>query len=101
MNREEHLLCIVGEECAEIAKEVSKALRFGMEEVEPGGTETNAERIQSEYCDLMAAMQMLGECNKAIYKGWDAPRLEKHLKDKKAKVEKYLKYSAMRGTLTK
>lgn len=99
MNREEHLLSIVAEECAEVAHSVSKAMRFGMVEVEPGQTETNASRIQSEYCDLMAAMQMLGECDKEIYKGWDTTRLEKHLKDKKAKVEKFLKYSAMRGTL--
>ncbi len=35
MNRRDHLLDILAEECAEVAIRVSKALRFGLDEV-PG-----------------------------------------------------------------
>ena len=35
MNREEHLLTILSEECAEVIKDVSKALRFGLDDYPP------------------------------------------------------------------
>jgi hypothetical protein len=36
MTRDEHLMTIAMEECAEVAQRVSKAVRFGMEEIQPG-----------------------------------------------------------------
>ena len=61
MTREEHLLTIVAEECAEVAQRASKALRFGL--TDPAGTQegqsTNKDRLLQEYGDLMAVMRML------------------------------------------
>jgi hypothetical protein len=61
MTREEHLLTIIAEECAEVAQRSTKALRFGL--TDPTGTQpgelTNKERLLQEYGDLMAAMRML------------------------------------------
>ena len=37
MTREEHLLTIVAEECAEVAQRATKALRFGL--TDPKGTQ--------------------------------------------------------------
>lgn len=99
MTREEHLLTIAAEECAEIAQRISKALRFGMEQVqakaghavtgEADESLTNRERIRKEYSDLAATLEMLGI---------GAP-LGSWMDDKRAKVERFLAYSAECGTL--
>lgn len=89
MNRQEHLLTILAEECAEVAKRCSKALRFGLDEVQPGHDESNRVRISREFGDLIAAFEMLG---------FPVPSREAVV-DKKAKVEHFLKYSAEIGTL--
>ena len=93
MTREEHLLLILAEECAEVAHRVSKALRFGVMEVEPGQELTNGCRIAMEVDDLYAMVEMLREGH-LIPGGSDLQR-----KEKKAKVEKYLAYSSECGTL--
>lgn len=93
MNRTEHLLTVMAEECAEVAQRCSKALRFGLDEVQPGQPLTNEARIWQEMCDLIAVSEMLmaitgsGGINRAAA---DA---------KKAKVEKFLEYSRECGTL--
>ena len=93
MNRTEHLLMILAEECAEVAQRVSKALRFGLDEVQPGQQLTNEQRIWGEMNDLAGVGEMLiaargagGFCRDAV-------------EAKKAKVERYLSYSAECGTL--
>ena len=60
MTRDEHLQLIAIEECGELAHRLSKALRFGMDQVQPNQPLTNRERIIAEYCDLIAAMEMIG-----------------------------------------
>ena len=61
MTREEHLLTIVAEECAEVAQRATKGLRFGL--TDPAGTQegelSNKERLLQEYGDLIAVMRML------------------------------------------
>lgn len=100
MTRQEHLLTIAGEECAEIAQRCSKALRFGMEQIQaeaghavtgdPDESLTNRERIRKEYSDLAAVLEMLGI---------GAP-LGRLMDAKRVKVEQFLAYSAACGTLT-
>lgn len=89
MNRDEHLLVILIEECAEVAHEVSKALRFGMAEVMPGQALTNRERILRELNDLWAMVEMTG------LQQVDREAVER----KKIKVREYMEYAATCGTV--
>lgn len=93
MNRLEHLLTILMEECCELAQDVAKAKRFGIHEQRDLPT-SNCERIQKEFNDLLAIIDMLnGEFHLGLY------RDVKLVKAKISKVEKYLKYSKECGTL--
>ena len=95
MDRREHLLCRLGEEANEVAQRVSKALVFGLDEVQPGQPFTNGDRICHELCDLYALVEMLEEAG-----------VLKHVIDidliheKQAKVKQYMEYSKQCGTLT-
>lgn len=94
MNRKEHLLTILSEECMEIAKEVSKGLRFGLEDHHPSQTGTNAQKINDEFNDLMAVIEMLND------EGYLKVKLDGNkMNTKKERVEKYLLYSKEHGTL--
>ncbi|MBY3231932.1 hypothetical protein [Rhizobium laguerreae] len=97
MNRREHLLTILGEEGVEVAQRCSKALRFGLDEVQPGQELTNAQRIRGEYIDLVAVYRMLVE-DGAIEPLSDADLPDMEMK--RQKVEKFLAYSRDCGTLT-
>lgn len=96
MTRLEHLLWILSEECSETAQRASKAARFGLDDVEPGFRQNNAERIVGEFGDIIAAIEMLAEGGHI-----SLPDLRAAIDAKKAKVEKFLTYSAERGTLSK
>jgi NTP pyrophosphatase (non-canonical NTP hydrolase) len=80
MNKTEHLLVILGEEAAEVAHRVSKALRFGLGDIDPQRHETARRVLERELGDLMAVAEILD--------------LKIHDEDKAAKREKLKKYMA-------
>ncbi len=92
MNREEHLLTQLAEECAEVAQRASKAARFGMFETQPGQPLSNRMRIREEIVDLIAVVEML-DPNLLCY-------TQQEIDTKKAKVEKYLRYAQSLDKLT-
>ena len=92
MNRLEHLLTILTEECAEVQQAVTKALRFGLNEGRDIDC-TNAERLRQELNDLIASVEML------VAEGVNLSADPVAKEMKKRKVEKYLLYSAECGTL--
>lgn len=96
MNKTEHLMVTLSEECAELSKEISKALRFGLDDKEPGQDLTNREKIVNEFNDLFSVMNMLKE-----YGIFDDKRLLtiEAIENKKNKVLKYMKYAESVGTL--
>ncbi len=96
MTRKEHLLIILAEECSEVIKNVSKALRFGLDDKEPNQDYTNSERITEELHDIIAVIEMLRdeECLKRERTG----KVLAAFKLKQEKVERYLEYSKERGT---
>lgn len=94
MNRTDHLLDILAEECNEVALRVSKALRFGLDEVQPGQTLTNRQRIMVEVNDLYAALKMLGD-DSVIDPNPDPNAVQAKI----VKVEEFLVYSASCGRL--
>ncbi len=101
MTEAEHLMTIAAEECAEVAHRISKALRFGMDEIQSDTTAnpdrlTNRDRILHEYWQLRATLGMIGIdawANYAISRKVEA--------EKVAKVGQFLAYSEAQGTLTR
>ncbi len=94
MTRTEHLLAILAEECAEVAQRATKALRFGLSEVQPGQDKTNAARIAYELDDLLAVAGMLRDASAIPGASPEA---------QEAKIEKvrwFLRYSRELGTLS-
>lgn len=108
MNDLEHKLTCLAEECTEVAicaneiamsanlvaQRVSKALRFGLEDVQAEQVFTNGQRLISELNDLMGAVELLIE--KGVIE-WQVDR--KAIEAKKDRIRKYLAYSKERGTL--
>jgi NTP pyrophosphatase (non-canonical NTP hydrolase) len=96
VNKTEHLLTCLIEECAEVQKAAAKALRFGLEDHASDSDVSNAEDIAVEICDLIAVVEML-EKEKII------PNIrfknETLIPEKKNKVIRYMDYARERKTL--
>lgn len=96
-------MTIAMEECAEVAQRISKAARFGMDQIQEDADDkpeqnperlTNRERIMREYYDLRAVLGMMG------IDAWDNSDQSKQVEsDKVMKVNKYLGRSIRCGTL--
>lgn len=97
MNRSEHLLSCLAEECCEVGQRVSKALRFGLAEVQAGQPLTNAERIAEELRDLWSVALMLSdEGHLGLANLW--PTAEQ-TRAKRLKIEKFMAISREQGVL--
>lgn len=97
MTKEQHLLTILAEECVEVAQRVTKALRFGLDETQPGSGATNAERIMDELVDVRVILLMLQEIGTLP----EANSSQDVVDKKKAKVNKYISYSEELGLIEK
>lgn len=95
MRRQEHLIAIIAEEAAEVAQRATKALRFGIYEVQPGQEKNNLRRMLEDQCDLLAVVSMLLDGKV----GDPLPDFNDLIEAKKKRVEKFLKYSEHCGTL--
>lgn len=92
MNRQEHLLSCLMEECAELAIRCSKALRFGLKEVQAGQSRNNADRIAEEYADVVAVYSIL--------RGDGAvPHVAINAEAKLAKIERFMEIGREQGVL--
>lgn len=94
MNKSEHLLSCLAEECAEVAQRVSKALRFGLTEVQPGQPLSNAERIAQELNDLIAVVELLEEAGLVPRTGTVLA-----IEQKKIKVRHFMEYAEQIGAI--
>ena len=90
----EHLLQKISEECAEISKEISKALLFVLKDIEPNGFKTNMEKIQDELADLIGVLELVTE--EGILNKSQIFNQEK-ISNKKKKVLKWMAYSVDKG----
>lgn len=94
MNRTEHLLACLAEECNEVAQRAMKAQRFGLLEVQPGQGFTNKSRLRQELADLLGVLEMLeAESNEALWP------LTEDVAAKKVKVAQYMRYAEEQGAL--
>lgn len=60
MNTIEHYLTVLSEECAETVQRASKAIRFGLQEIQPGQNETNKRRLEREFSEIIAVGDLIG-----------------------------------------
>lgn len=96
MNRTEHLLTVLAEECAEVQQAIAKALRFGLDDGYPGAESTNAQDIAREFVEVLAVVEML-EADGAIC----LPKNKlARIAQKKVRVNEYMTYAEQRGSLT-
>lgn len=65
MTLDEHLLVCLAEECSEVVQRITKALGFGLDEVQPGQEFTNSQRIGQELIDVAA--DLLTTPRQALY----------------------------------
>ncbi len=82
---ERELLTILAEECCEVGQRVSKALRFGVNEIQPGQPLTNAQRISEELGDLFSVVDHLVELGVLDWADVDVAHVAKDIK-----LEKFL-----------
>ena len=66
------LLITLGEECNEVAVRISKALRFGLDEVQPGQGLTNVARISGELRDVVTLVNVCIAAGIPFPVGYDA-----------------------------
>ena len=92
MDRIEHLLVCLAEECAEVQHAVAKALRFGLDDGYPGAASTNAQGIARELCDVLALVEMLEDAG-VLERPTDTHAIER----KKAKVMAFMEYAGQIG----
>lgn len=96
MNRAEHMLACLAEEGAEVAQRVTKALRFGLREVQPGQPLTNDDRICDELRDLIAVAHILH--SEGVI-GWFMPEIG-DVNAKLSKIERFMAISREQGVLS-
>lgn len=94
MNKREHLLTCLIEECSEIQKPICKAQRFGENDHYPEATITNIEEVENEIDDLMGVIELLRE--EGILR---RPINPINVEKKKAKIKKYMEYARNVGAL--
>ncbi len=95
MNRQEHLLECLSEECNEVGQRVSKALRFGLCEKQRNQPFTNRDRIVGELKDLFAVATIL--MDEGVIEAFiPAPD---EVGAKRAKIERYMEIARAEGAL--
>jgi hypothetical protein len=98
VNRVEHILSCVAEECNETGQRALKAQRFGMDETQPGRDDFNWQRLMGEFHDLLGAVELLQEERPDI--PWPTPNERRAAMDKKKdRIRTYMAYAVEQGTL--
>jgi hypothetical protein len=95
MTIKEALLLKVMEECNELSQGCSKAIRFGLEEVQEGQIFTNEERLINEYKDLRVSLGVL--VDQGFIKSFSINNND--IKVREEKLYKYLEYSRSLGII--
>ena len=86
MNKKENeIMDILQEECAEVIQAVSKVRRFGINNYKPGKPKTNREHLEEELGDLLAMVDIMLEQDIVSWGNLEVA--------KKAKIEKLRKWS--------
>ena len=99
MNKIEHLLVCLSEECSEVIKLVDKSLRFGIESDYLGDLKgTNKQEIIKELNDIQSVIELLND-NGIDLQPNSLDEQEIAIEKKKTKVLRYMEYAKSIGTL--
>lgn len=85
---ERELLIVLIEECSEVQKRATKAMRFGLDEIQPGQDLTNRQRLSREVGDVGTTERY---CANAGVLNYDEIMIGQINKDKQLK--KFLQFS--------
>jgi len=85
---------VVAEECNEVAIRISKVVRFGADDIEPGQEFTAMERLVNELNDLMGSLKEVVDRGYVPFEPDEAKILAKQIK-----VLHHLDYARSRGTV--
>lgn len=96
LTRNQWLLIKLAEECAEVTQRATKALTFGIAEVQKGQELNNSERMLEEILDFCTIVLMLEESG-TIAEINSLPNLTQRINQRKAKVEKWYEYAKEEG----
>ena len=94
MTQTEHRLVKLAEECNEVGQRCTKAIRFGIDEIQADHHADNKQRIRLEMAGLVAAYNELMKHDNVF---WPT---EIEIEQAREKQEKYRLYSEQLGTLT-
>jgi len=95
MNREQMALLKLMEECNEVSQRCAKAIKFGLEEKQPGQELTNRQRLYEEAVDVIAALDVLTDRGILDMDKVTNPEVAA----RKEKITKYDEYSRSLGIL--
>ena len=87
LKKENEIMNILSEECAEVIQSISKCNRFGVDNLKPGKPKTNREHLEDELGDVLAMIDIMLE--------HDIIQREKLDEAKTNKFEKLKKWSTI------
>jgi len=96
LNKEDYLLVCLSEECAEVQKEVSKALRFGLDDTNPATKIKNRNSIVNELNDIFAIVDLLVDNGTLMF---NEQKSIEQVQQKKIKLNKWMNYSREKNRL--
>ena len=94
LTEEQYLQVCAMEEAAEVTQRISKDLRFGLDDIQPGQSETNRARLENEIVDFVTVLDLMDQL--------DIINLQGHADSyaaKREKIEKYMQYARDQGIL--
>lgn len=98
MTKQEYLLTVAAEECAEIQQAICKSLRFGLDSTHPDDPRlTNSTQILIEYSQLESVMKMMFD--EGVLEPFDFNERAAVCDNKEEKVKKYMEVSRGLGRL--
>ncbi len=97
MNEQQYLLTCISEEAVEVAKDATKAIRFGLYDMhKDNGMISNAVRLIQELNELIALVELAGTKGYLDLSMLNDPIIKNN---KIMKYEKYAEYARQNGTL--
>lgn len=97
MNKKEWLLVCLAEELGEVQKEVHKALRFGVSDINPKSGVSNFESIKQELIEVNVLISMLFD--KKVFTGPMNLHDDTAKRLKQERVAKYMLYAIEKGII--